>query len=168
MAPGTALDVLTGLGNGFDITAGGEHPLLVGGGIGAAPLYRLAKELIARGSRPAAVLGFNTASDVFYEEEFRALGAEVILATADGSRGVKGFVTDAVQTAGAYSFVYACGPTAMLRALDGAVTRPGQYSFEERMGCGFGACMGCTCQTKNGARRVCRDGPVFAREEVLL
>ena len=168
MAPGTALDVLTGLGNGFDITAGGERPLLVGGGIGAAPLYRLAKELIARGSRPAAVLGFNTASDVFYEKEFRALGAEVILATADGSRGVKGFVTDAVQTAGAYSFVYACGPTAMLRALDGAVTGPGQYSFEERMGCGFGACMGCTCQTKNGARRVCRDGPVFAREEVLL
>ena len=168
MAPGTALDVLTGLGNGFDTAPGGERPLLVGGGIGAAPLYRLAKELIARGSRPAAVLGFNTAADVFYEEEFRALGAEVILATADGSRGVRGFVTDAVQAAGDYSFVYACGPTAMLRALDGAVAGPGQYSFEERMGCGFGACMGCTCETKNGAKRVCRDGPVFAREEVLL
>ena len=168
MGPGTVLDVLTGLGNGFDISLGGVRPLLVGGGIGAAPMVRLTKELMARGAKPAVILGFNGREDVFYTEEFAALGAEVIVTTADGSCGIPGLVTDGVRAAGEYSFVYACGPSPMLKALDGVIAGPAQFSFEERMGCGFGACMGCTCETKAGARRVCRDGPVFSREEVLL
>ncbi len=167
LPPGTELDVLTGLGNGFDISAAGERPLLAAGGVGVPPMYRLAQVLIAGGKKPVAALGFNTAADVFLLDELRAAGAEVILATADGSAGIQGLVTDAVKAAGTYTFVYACGPTAMLRALDGVITGPAAYSFEERMGCGFGACVGCTCRTKNGYKRVCRDGPVFAREEVL-
>ena len=167
MPAGTELDVLTGLGNGYDLSASGDRPLLVGGGVGIPPMYRLAKELLAAGRKPAVILGFNRTADMFYVEEFRDLGAEVIVTTADGSCGISGFVTDGVPAAGTYSCVYACGPTAMLRALDGAITGPAQYSFEERMGCGFGACMGCTCETKAGHKRVCRDGPVFRREEVL-
>ncbi|MBR2716285.1 MAG: dihydroorotate dehydrogenase electron transfer subunit [Oscillospiraceae bacterium] len=167
LEPGVRLDVLTGLGNGFDAAGSGRRPLLVGGGIGAAPLYRLMKELLARGEEPVAILGYNSVSDLFYTEEFAALGGEVIVTTADGSRGIRGFVTDGVREAGAYSCVYACGPTPMLRALDGVIAGPAQYSFEERMGCGFGACMGCAIRTKSGMKRVCRDGPVFAREEVL-
>ncbi len=166
LSAGTELDVLSGLGNGFDLSVSGDRPLLAGGGIGTAPLARLAKELAAAGARPMAVLGFNRREDILLENELRALGADVFLATADGSAGVRGFVTDAVPLAGAYTYVYACGPTPMLRALDAAVTGPGQYSFEERMGCGFGACMGCTVQTASGPKRVCRDGPVFRREEV--
>ena len=164
---GTALDVLTGLGNGYDLAPAGERPLLAGGGVGIPPLYRLAKELVAQGRRPVVLLGFNRKEDIFFKEEFSALGAEVILTTADGSAGIPGFVTDGVRAAGEYTYVYACGPTAMLRALDGVIETGAQYSFEERMGCGFGACMGCTCQTKNGYKRVCKDGPVFRREEVL-
>lgn len=167
MAPGGTLDVLTGLGNGFDISSCGDRPLLVGGGVGSAPMYRLARELIAGGKNPVAVLGFGQASDVFLEKELRFLGAEVIIATEDGSAGVKGFVTGGIAGAGAYSHVFACGPTAMLRALERVVTAPGQYSLEERMGCGFGACMGCSIETKNGPKRVCKDGPVFRREEIL-
>ena len=164
---GTALDLLTGLGNGYDAAVSGERPLLAGGGVGIPPLYRLAKELIAAGRRPVVVLGFNRKEDMFYTEEFEALGAEVIVTTADGSAGISGFVTDGVSAAGEYTYVYACGPTAMLKALDPMIEAGAQYSFEERMGCGFGACMGCTVQTKNGNKRVCRDGPVFRREEVL-
>ena len=164
---GTALDVLTGLGNGYDLAPAGEQPLLVGGGVGIPPLYRLAKDLIAAGKRPTAVLGFNRREDMFYTEEFAALGAEVVVTTADGSAGLTGFVTDGVTAAGDYTHVYACGPTAMLRALDAVIETDAQYSFEERMGCGFGACMGCTIRTKTGHKRVCKDGPVFRREEVL-
>ena len=167
MQPGKTLDVLTGLGNGFDISPCGKRPLLVGGGVGSAPMYRLARELIAGGKTPVAVLGFARAEDVFYEKELRALGAEVIVTTEDGSAGIKGFVTDGIAAAGAYSHIFACGPTAMLRALEKAASAPGQYSLEERMGCGFGACMGCSIETKNGAKRVCKDGPVFRREEIL-
>ena len=167
LTSGTELDVLAGLGNGFDTAPSGLRPLLAGGGIGIAPLYGLAKKLLSEGKRPVAALGFNRAEDVLLTDVLASLGVETIVATADGSRGVKGFVTDAVASAGAYSHVYACGPTAMLRALDGVITGPAQYSFEERMGCGFGACMGCTVMTANGPKRVCRDGPVFAREEVL-
>ena len=166
LTAGTALDALTGLGNGFDLSVSGDRPLLVGGGIGTAPLARLAKELAAAGARPMAVLGFNRREDMLLAEELAAAGAEVTIATADGSAGVRGFVTDALPPAGSYTCVYGCGPTPMLRALDAAVTGPGQYSFEERMGCGFGACMGCTVQTAGGPKRVCRDGPVFRREEV--
>ena len=164
---GTALDVLTGLGNGFDTSLSGLRPLVAGGGVGIPPLYRLTKTLLQEGKSPAVLLGFNGADDIFYADEFRALGASVIVATADGSQGVHGFVTDAVPYAGAYTHVFACGPTAMLRALDAAVETDGQFSFEERMGCGFGACVGCTLRTKNGYKRVCRDGPVFRREEIL-
>jgi dihydroorotate dehydrogenase electron transfer subunit len=164
---GKALDVLVGLGNGYDTTKSGPKPLLVGGGVGIPPLYHLARELVAQGKTPTVILGFNRAAERFYVEEFAALGARVLVATADGSQGVHGFVTDALPQAGDYSYVYACGPAAMLQALDKAVTGGGQFSFEERMGCGFGACMGCTCKTKYGNKRICKDGPVLEREEIL-
>ena len=165
LPPGTALDVLTGLGNGFDPAACGETPLLIGGGTGLSPLYWLAKELLNRGKHPTALLGFNTAEDVFYEDAFRALGIETVITTVDGSRGVKGFVTDAMDRP--HSGYYACGPEAMLTAVGKADDRPGQLSLDKRMGCGFGACMGCTVKTKNGLRRVCKEGPVFSSEEVI-
>ena len=165
MAPGQTLDILAGLGNGFDISTAGESPLLIGGGIGAAPLYLLAKKLLAAGKKVRAVLGFNGADEVLYVDEFRALGCGVTVATADGSVGVKGFVTDALPEK--YSYYYACGPKPMLRAVWAKTEGPGQLSFEERMGCGFGACMGCTRQTVNGPKRVCKDGPVFRKEEIL-
>ena len=141
---GTELDVLTGLGNGYDTAVSGNRPLLVGGGVGIPPLYRLAKDLLAEGKRPTAILGFNRKEDMFYTEEFDALGADVVVTTADGSAGIPGFVTDGLAAAGEYTYAYACGPTPMLRALDGAIAGSAQYSFEERMGCGFGACVGCT------------------------
>ncbi len=166
MPAGTELNVLTGLGNGFDVTVPAEKPLLVGGGIGTAPLYLLAKRLIAAGRRPSVLLGFNTAREVFYEEEFRSLGLDVTVATVDGSRGVKGFVSDAMAGA-EHDWFYACGPEPMLRAVFRASAAPGELSFEERMGCGFGACMGCTCETVAGPKRICRDGPVLRKEEIL-
>ncbi len=164
LSAGAKLDVLTGLGNGFDLASAGDSPLLVGGGIGSAPLYLLARELRARGLETSVVMGFRTGAEVFYEEEFRALGCRVAVATEDGGRGAKGLVTDVLP--GAYSCVYACGPLPMLRALYRATEGSAQFSLEERMGCGFGACMGCTCETTLGAKRVCRDGPVFRREEL--
>ncbi len=166
MEPGQTLEMLTGLGNGFTLADGGKTPLLVGGGVGAAPLYLLAKKLVAGGARPHVALGFNRADEVFYTERFAALGADVTVATADGSVGVKGLVTDAMAEL-SYSYVYACGPEAMLRAVWERTEGDGQFSFEARMGCGFGACMGCTRETVNGPRRVCRDGPVFRKEEIL-
>lgn len=163
---GKKIDVLSGLGNGFDVSAGGEKPLLIGGGVGVPPLYKLCKDLIKRGARPIAALGFNTAEEAFYEEEFKALGAETILATADGSRGTKGYVTDVIKNL-TYSYFYACGPKSMFRAVEKTVKSNGEYSFEERMGCGFGACMGCSCMTKNGAKRICKEGPVLKRGEII-
>ena len=165
MAPGRTLDVLTGLGNGFDLSPAGQAPLLLGGGIGSAPLYLLAKRLRAAGKTVSVVLGFNGGEDVFYEREFRALGCAVTVTTADGSYGVPGFVTDALPTG--CSYYYACGPENMLRAVYDRAAGSGQLSFEARMGCGFGACVGCTRQTVNGPRRVCKDGPVFRKEEIL-
>lgn len=168
MAEGTELDVLTGLGNGFDVEYECQKPLLVGGGVGVPPLYRLTRDLIARGREVSVVLGFNTESEIFYAEEFEKLGAKVILATADGSVGVKGFVTDAIRESGVeYDYFYSCGPLPMLKALCSATTTSGEVSLEERMGCGFGICMGCSIMTANGAKRVCKDGPVFKKEEVL-
>ena len=161
---GTALSVLTGLGNGYDVNKSGERPLLLGGGVGVPPLYLLARQLVAEGKDVTAVLGFNTADEVFYEDEFRALGVRTIVTTADGSRGVRGFVTDALPDE--YSYVYTCGPEPMLKAVYHVTKTSGQYSFEERMGCGFGACMGCTCKTKYGAKRICTDGPVLEKEEI--
>lgn len=167
MTPGTRLDLLTGLGNGFDVGACGSRPLLVGGGVGVPPLYNLARRLRERGFRVQVVLGFNTASEIFYEEEFRSLGCDVTVATADGSRGVRGFVTTALAGGIDFDSFCACGPLPMLRALCEATDRPGQLSLEERMGCGFGACMGCSCHTTQGSKRVCKEGPVFRREEIV-
>jgi len=164
---GARIDTLTGLGNGFSTERSGEAPLLVGGGAGVAPLYWLARRLREEGRDVQAVLGFNTAEEIFYEDRFRSLGVETAVATADGSRGVRGFVTDALPPDGAYSYVYSCGPGPMMRAVCGRIAADGEFSFEERMGCGFGACMGCSCETKRGARRICRDGPVFKKEEIL-
>ncbi len=168
MAPGETLDLLTGLGNGFDVRRY-ARPLLVGGGVGIPPLYGLAKAMLSAGLRPAVAMGFNTGAEVFLEDEFKALGLHTVVSTADGSRGVKGLVTDAVamlRDAGFDGFC-ACGPLPMLRALCESCSLPGQLSLEERMGCGFGACMGCTHEMANGGKRICKDGPVFDREEVL-
>ena len=163
---GTKLDVLTGLGNGYDLAPSGENPVLVGGGVGVPPLYALCKALLAQGKRPSVILGFNRESEIFLKAEFEALGVPTHIATADGSVGTKGFVTDVLKTL-PYSYFYSCGPMPMFRAMEAVVTTSGQYSLEERMGCGFGACMGCSIQTRSGARRVCKDGPVFVREEVF-
>ena len=165
MKPGETLDVLTGLGNGYDLSKSGETPVLLGGGVGVPPLYLLAKKLIAEGKKPQAVLGFNTAAEVFGEAEFKALGCGVTVTTADGSYGVKGFVTDALPAE--YSYFYTCGPEPMLRAVYRATKTSGQLSFEARMGCGFGACMGCSCKTITGYKRICREGPVLEKEEII-
>ena len=162
---GDELDILTGLGNGFDTEKSGENPVLVGGGVGVPPMYSLAKRLLAAGKTPAAILGFNTASEIFYKEEFEALGIETILATADGSVGSKGFVTDALPEA--FDTFCACGPMPMLRALCARTEKPGFLSLEARMGCGFGACMGCTIETAHGPKRICKEGPVFRKEELI-
>lgn len=164
LSAGEALDVLTGLGNGYDISQG-TKPMLIGGGVGVPPMYNLCKKLIAAGQKPVVILGFNTKDEIFYEDEFKALGVEVRVATADGSYGIKGFVTDAF--ADDYDYFYTCGPMPMFRAIEAKVTTSGQYSFEERMGCGFGACMGCSCKTKYGNKRICKDGPVLVREEII-
>ena len=162
---GARLDLLTGLGNGYDTKKSGACPVLLGGGVGVPPLFWLAKQLIAEGKRPAAVLGFNTADEVFYENEFRSLGLPVTVTTVDGSYGQKGFVTDALPAD--YDYFYTCGPEPMLKAVFRATDTSGQFSFEERMGCGFGACMGCSCRTVTGFKRICRDGPVLKKEEIL-
>lgn len=159
------LDVLTQLGNGYDISLSGEKPLLIGGGVGVPPLYKLAKELIDQGKEVSVILGFNTKEEIFYEDEFKKLGAEVKVTTVDGSYGIKGFVTDALPES--YSYVYTCGPEPMLKAVYKNIQTSGQFSFEERMGCGFGACMGCSCKTITGYKRICKDGPVLTKEEIL-
>ncbi len=166
MREGEKLDVLVGLGNGYNTAKSGEAPLLIGGGVGVPPLYGLCKKLLKEGKKPQVVLGFNTAEEVFLNEDFAALGADVTVATADGSLGVKGFVTDAMKSL-TYDYFFTCGPMPMFRAIEGAVQVSGQYSFEERMGCGFGACMGCSCKTKYGNKRICKDGPVLEREEII-
>ncbi|MCD7770965.1 MAG: dihydroorotate dehydrogenase electron transfer subunit [Oscillospiraceae bacterium] len=163
---GSELDILVGLGNGFDVSKSGETPLLVGGGVGLPPMYNLCKKLVEAGKRPTVILGFKTQDEVFYEEEFSALGANVIVVTEDGSKGEKGMVTDVIPSL-SYSYFYACGPMAMLKAMAKIMKSEGEYSFEQRMGCGFGACMGCSCKTKNGFKRICREGPVLSSEEII-
>lgn len=166
MPLGTKLDVLTGLGNGYDTTLSGNNPVLVGGGVGIPPLYMLARKLIKEGKKVSVILGFNTKNEIFYENEFKALGADVYVTTIDGSYGIKGFVTDALKDID-YTYFYSCGPEPMLKALYKASSTSGQMSFEERMGCGFGACMGCSCKTITGYKRICKDGPVLLKEEIL-
>ena len=163
---GDICDVLTGLGNGFDVSCSGDEPLLIGGGVGVPPMYGLCKRLIAEGKKVKVVLGFNTKDEIFYEEEFKALGAETVVTTVDGSHGVKGFVTDAMKDMN-YTYFYTCGPMPMFKAIEKTAVGSGEYSFEERMGCGFGACMGCSCKTKYGYKRICKDGPVLKREEIV-
>ena len=165
MAVGETLDVLTGLGNGYDLLLSGDKPVLLGGGVGVPPLYMLAKELKKQGKEVSVILGFNTSSEVFYENEFKALGCDVTVTTVDGSYGVKGFVTNAYPKE--YTYFYTCGPEPMLKAIYKTAETSGQMSFEERMGCGFGACMGCSCKTITGYKRICKDGPVMLKEEIL-
>lgn len=168
MQAGERLDILTGLGNGFDADRTTTKALLVGGGVGVPPLYRLTKDLVARGKEVTAVLGFNRADEIFYADEFAAAGAKAIIATADGSVGTKGFVTDAIRENGVeFDYFYACGPLPMLRALCDATATDGELSFEERMGCGFGACMGCSCKTHKGNKRICKEGPVLRKDEII-
>jgi len=164
MEKGT-LDILTGLGNGYDLSVTGEKPVLLGGGVGVPPMYLLCKRLIAEGKQPTVILGFNKCEEVFYEEEFKALGCTVLVTTVDGSYGIKGFVTDALKNV-EYTHFCTCGPEPMLKAVYRATNTSGQMSFEERMGCGFGACMGCSCQTLTGYKRICKDGPVMRKEEI--
>ncbi len=166
MQAGEKLDVLTGLGNGYDLTLCGNNPVLLGGGVGVPPMYLLAKKLLAEGKKVSVILGFNTASEIFYEKEFKKLGADVVVTTVDGSYGVKGFVTDTLQNMD-YSYFYTCGPEPMLKAVYKASVTSGQMSFEKRMGCGFGACMGCSCKTITGYKRICKEGPVMKKEEIL-
>ena len=165
MAAGEKLDILTGLGNGYDLSITGEHPVLLGGGVGVPPMYNLAKKLLAQGKTVSVILGFNTKSEIFYENEFRSLGCDVTVTTVDGSYGTKGFVTDALPEN--YTHFCCCGPEPMLKAVYRATTTSGQMSFEERMGCGFGACMGCSCKTLTGNKRICKEGPVMRKEEIL-
>ena len=158
--------ILTGLGNGYNLAKSGHAPLLIGGGAGVPPMYLAAKKLVAKGVTPTVILGFNTADEVFYKDEFESLGCKVLITTADGSVGIKGFVTNAMAEL-EYTYFYTCGPEPMLRAVYNASATDGEFSFEERMGCGFGACMGCSCETKYGYKRICRDGPVLMKEEIV-
>lgn len=166
MPVGTKLDVLVGLGNGFDTSVSCDNPVVIGGGVGVPPMYYLAKKLLAQGKNVTAILGFNKADEVFGKEDFEAIGCKTIVTTVDGSMGVKGFVTDALKDID-YSYFFTCGPEPMLKALYNASETSGQFSFEERMGCGFGACMGCSCKTKYGNKRICKDGPVLVKEEII-
>ena len=165
MVVGDTLDVLTGLGNGYDLSLSGDKPVLLGGGVGVPPLYMLAKKLKEQGKDVSVILGFNNKSEVFYEQEFKALGCDVTVTTVDGSYGVKGFVINAYPND--YTYFYTCGPEPMLKAIYKTSKTSGQLSFEERMGCGFGACMGCSCKTIAGYKRICKDGPVMQKEEIL-
>ena len=166
MTAGEKLDILTGLGNGYDMTVSGQKPLLLGGGVGVPPMYELCKQLIRQGKEVQVILGFNTADEVFYEDQFKDLGACVSVTTVDGSYGTKGFVTDVMKELD-YSYFYTCGPEPMLKAVYKTSTTSGQMSFEKRMGCGFGACMGCSCKTLTGYKRICKEGPVMRKEEIL-
>ncbi len=167
MCAGQMLDVLLGLGNGYSLSECGQTPLLIGGGVGVPPLYMLCRLLVQAGKAPIVILGFNTADEVFYQKEFEALGARTYVTTVDGSVGIRGFVTDAFSQIEEYTYFYTCGPEPMLKAVYQKTNTSGQFSFEERMGCGFGACMGCSCKTKYGNKRICKDGPVLIKEEIL-
>ncbi len=167
MRDGEKLDLLVGLGNGYDVNACGDHPLLIGGGVGGPSLYWLAKVLIQMGKDVTVILGFASKDMIFYEDEFRRLGARVLITTDDGTAGIKGFVADAIPLAGEYDYIYTCGPELMLRDIYNATSCPGEYSFAGRMGCGFGACRGCSVKTKNGVKRICKEGPVLTRDEII-
>ncbi len=166
MRAGEELDILSGLGNGYDLSLAGDAPLLIGGGVGVPPMYMLAKELLTQGKTVTVILGFNTASEIFYKQEFEALGCRVYVTTVDGTAGTRGFVTDVMKELD-YTYFYTCGPEPMFRAIFKTAKTSGQFSFEERMGCGFGACMGCSCKTVTGYKRICKEGPVMKKEELI-
>lgn len=168
MEKGEQLDILTGLGNGYDLTVKTERPVLIGGGVGVPPLYKLSKELKNQGKRVSVILGFNSENEIFFEDEFKEIADRVLICTADGSYGIKGFVTDAVKDID-FDYFFTCGPEPMFKALESTIDKniSGQMSFEQRMGCGFGACMGCSCKTLTGNKRICREGPVLFREEII-
>ena len=166
MQAGESVDILTGLGNGYDLSLSGDKPVLLGGGVGVPPMYLLANKLLKQGKKVSVILGFNTKSEIFYEQEFKNLGCDVTVTTVDGSYGTKGFVTTALETMD-YTYFYTCGPEPMLKAVYKASNTSGQMSFEKRMGCGFGACMGCSCKTLTGYKRICKEGPVMKKEEIL-
>ena len=166
MCGGQKILTLTGLGNGYDLSLSGDAPLLIGGGAGVPPMYMLCKKLINEGKSCSVILGFGSADEVFFEEEFKALGADVTITTVDGSHGTQGFVTNSIDNY-SYTYFYTCGPEPMLKAVYDATNTSGQFSFEERMGCGFGACMGCSCKTKYGNKRICKDGPILTKEEII-
>ena len=166
LSAGEKLDVLVGLGNGYNTDKSGDKPLLIGGGVGIPPLYNLCKVLLSNGVTPTVILGFNTADEIFLKDDFEALGVKTLVTTVDGSAGIKGFVTDAIKDI-EYTYFYTCGPMPMFKAIEATAVTSGQFSFEERMGCGFGACMGCSCKTKYGNKRICKDGPVLEREEII-
>ena len=168
MEKGEQLDILTGLGNGYDLTVKTEKPVLIGGGVGVPPLYKLAKELKKQGKRVSVILGFNSENEIFFEDEFKEIADRVLICTAAGSYGIKGFVTDAVKDID-FDYFFTCGPEPMFKALESTIDKniSGQLSFEQRMGCGFGACMGCSCKTLTGNKRICREGPVLFREEII-
>lgn len=167
MPAGTKLDILTGLGNGFTVAQDSKNPLVIGGGVGTPPMYALTKELIKQGAKPTVILGFTSKDDVFGEKEFKDLGCDVYITTNDGSYGTKGFVTDVIKNLSGYDYFYTCGPMAMLKAVAQSTECSGQLSFEERMGCGFGGCMGCSCKTLTGYKRICTEGPVLLKEEII-
>ena len=167
MPAGTKLDILTGLGNGFTVAQDSKTPLVIGGGVGTPPMYALTKELIKQGAKPTVILGFTSKDDVFGEKEFKDLGCDVYITTNDGSYGTKGFVTDVIKNLSGYDYFYTCGPMAMLKAVARSTECSGQLSFEERMGCGFGGCMGCSCKTLTGYKRICTEGPVLLKEEII-
>lgn len=166
MVKGEELDLLSGLGNGFSLDNPSQKPLLVGGGVGIPPLYNLAKRVLSSGVKPTVLLGFNTSSQAFMVDDFKALGVDVVVTTMDGSMGVKGLITAALPAID-FDYTYSCGPIPMLKALSDNTSVSGEFSFEERMGCGFGACVGCTCKTKYGNKRICKDGPVLKKEEII-
>lgn len=165
---GSRLNILTGLGNGYDLSVCGGDPLLIGGGVGTPPMYYLCRRLIEEGKSPRVILGFNKKDEIFFEDRFAELGVPVTVTTVDGSYGVKGYVTDAMKKERGYSYIYACGPFAMMRGVADKAQTDGQFSLEERMGCGFGACMGCTVHTRSGDKRVCREGPVFEIKDIIF
>ena len=166
MTGGERIPTLVGLGNGYDLSRSGDAPLLIGGGAGVPPMYLLCKRLVSEGKHPTVILGFGSSDEVFFKNEFEALGVRVIVTTVDGSEGIRGFVTNAMEDV-EYTYFYTCGPEPMLRAVYDKSVTDGEFSFEERMGCGFGACMGCSCKTKYGNKRICRDGPVLTKEEII-
>lgn len=159
------LDILIPLGNGFDVEKTTMYPVLIGGGVGVPPLVNLAKQLIKKVDKVQVIIGFNKKEEIFGEDMFKNIGISPIVTTVDGSYGIKGLVSDALKDIKA-DYIYSCGPEPMLKALS-SFDIDGQFSFEARMACGFGGCMACSCKTKYANKRICKEGPVLFKEEII-